>query len=192
MMMFLMSGLNNLYALVVSLTPRKNTFFALTIKLSPFLIWNMCIRDTPKNFEVIYGWFSTVPCFFWRHVLNRKGRTSIQKFKAYGRKVFGMFPFFNKLLTMLRMILFLLSNTLFCCGVYATVSYLWMPCWVQNVSNSFEQYSPPRSAPNVLIEFFALFSAWALKLLNVTKASNLFCKKNTHVFRLRTIVNKSK
>jgi len=43
---------------------------------------------------------------------------------AFGQKVFGNLPLVNKLLTMLRIILFFLSDTPFCCGVYAAVSSL--------------------------------------------------------------------
>src|ERR1044072_7351058 len=42
----------------------------------------MSIGDTPKNPEIVYGWFSSAPCFFRYHILNNKCGTSIQYMNA--------------------------------------------------------------------------------------------------------------
>ena len=100
------------------------------------------------------------------------------QFTASGQKIFGTFPLASKLLTILRMILFFLSKTPF----FAVVSSLRMPWSTQKASNSFEQYSPPRSVQRVLMVLLTSFSTRALKLLKTEKASNFFCKKYTQVF----------
>ncbi|KAF5197308.1 hypothetical protein FRX31_013105 [Thalictrum thalictroides] len=111
---------------------------------------------------------------------------------ASGQKRLGTPPLTSKLLTILRIVRFFRSDTPFCCGVYEAVSCLRMPCSSQKLSNSFEQYSPPRSVRRVLIFLPVSFSTSALKLLNAPKASDFSCKKCTHAFLLKSSINETK
>ena len=48
------------------------------IKFLPFLIWDMCISDSTKNFKIIYSWFPSTPSLLWCHILNSNCRTFVQ------------------------------------------------------------------------------------------------------------------
>ena len=72
---------------------------------------------------------------------------------------------------------FFLSDTSFCCGVYAIMSCLSMPSSSQNLSNSRDLYSFPRSLLSTFICFPLCFSTRALNFLNIPKTYDFAFKK---------------
>jgi hypothetical protein len=79
-------------------------------------------------------------------------------------------------------VLFILSTTPFCCGVYGVVFWHAMPHYLQNYSKSFPHNSPPLSVLNTLIFLSIWFSTRDLNSLNFLKTYDFFLRKYIHVF----------
>ena len=88
-------------------------------------------------------------------------------------------------------ILFIISATSFCWGVYGLVFSRAIPKFLQNSSNSFLQSSPPLSVLYTYIFFFVWFSTRALNSLNMLKTSDFFLKKYIHVFLENSSMNET-
>ena len=96
------------------------------------------------------------------------------------------------LLAISMMVLFFLSATPFCCGVYRVVNCLCIPYSLQNFRNSFEIYSPPLSVLNTFMCSPLWFSTSALKFWNFSKTSLLFLRKYIQVFLVKSSMNVKK
>lgn len=79
------------------------------------------------------------------------------------------------------MVLFFLFATPFCYAVLGTLSGRRIPCSSQYLLNSLEVNSTPLSVLKALISYPVPFSTNALNFLKVSKASDLFLKKYTHL-----------
>ena len=88
-------------------------------------------------------------------------------------------------------VIFFLSTTPFCCGLYGVVNSLLIPESLHNSLNSFDVEnvnSPPLYDQKVLILFSMWFLIKVLNSLNLLNNSTLFFKKYIHVF-LEKIIN---
>jgi len=75
--------------------------------------------------------------------------TYIAQVTASGQKFFGIFFSDSMLLTKFITVLFFRSATPFCCGVYAAVNCLLIPCCLQKSSNSCPLNSPLYQYANI-------------------------------------------
>lgn len=97
---FFVSGLNNLYALNTSLTPRKTHFLPYHWEFS-FSDLGYAHNLYNRNSEVIYIRFAPTPCLLGGHILNRKSRESVPDMNALvyclNPKAFWNFSWMNQL-----------------------------------------------------------------------------------------------
>lgn len=77
-------------------------------------------------------------------------------------------------------------------ALYAIVNYLFIPCSLQNSSNSFEVKSPPLLGLMHFILHYVSFSFMALNFLKFSKAFDFFLKKATHVILLKSLMKSMK
>ena len=101
---------------------------------------------------------------------------------ASGQKAFDTSFSNNAALTMFMIVRFLRSATPFCWGVKAVVSYLLIPCALQNSLNAIELYSPPLSVLRHLMNNPVCFSTNTLNALNWWNVSDFSSTKYIHVF----------
>lgn len=147
----------------------------------------MCICNALKKFEMSDWWSSPTPSFFWCLIINTLCRAFVQKNINRGNKCFHLKLFrnlFGMHLTMFMIVVFFLSTTSFCWGVYLVVSW----CWILCCSKKFLQarYSWPLSILSTLILHPLCFFANALNILKVSQDSDLCFKKKTQVFLLKS------
>jgi hypothetical protein len=79
-------------------------------------------------------------------------------------------------------VLFILSTTPFCFGVYGLVFMCVIPHYLQNHSKFFPHNSPPFPFLITLIFLFVWFSTRDLSSLKFSKNSDFFLRKYSHVF----------
>ncbi len=96
------------------------------------------------------------PALVWGNIFRKRSRkdtiTDINaRERASAQNFFSFFDVWRNDLTQSMGVQFIRSATLFCCGLYATVSWCWIMRSCKYDLNSSDMYSPPLSVRSALL-----------------------------------------